>query len=94
MDPDYPELPLGGWAGKIADVQREAVAAYLVRWNADTLKSVHPIYGDRCRRDDLSLEQTWLLEADLEADRGEQRSIQHPTNIAAEAEITSQSQAG
>lgn len=91
MDPDYPELPLGGWVGEVADVQRKTIVSYLVRWSGDTLKSIHPVYRDRCQRDNLCVDQIWLLEADLEPDRGEPLSIAHPINAARPAGTTSRS---
>jgi len=85
MDPNYPELPLGGWAGEIADVQPGTAANYLVRWSPDTLQHIHPIYRERCEQDDLSLDHTWLLEPDLERDRGGPLSIEHPVGRASQA---------
>ena len=66
MDPDYPELPLGGWAGEVADVQEGVAPVYLVRWSQETLANVHPVYRNRCEREDLCFDQIWLMETDLE----------------------------
>jgi hypothetical protein len=60
-DPDFPDIPLGGWAGTIRDVdQRSAPPIYLIEWNQYTLDHMHPIYRKRCERDGLELESMWL----------------------------------
>ena len=66
MDPDFPDLPLGGWVGEIADVQEGRARNYLVRWSRDTLRRVHPVVRERCERDDMCFDRIWLLEGDLE----------------------------
>ncbi len=76
MDPEYADLPLGGWAGTIADIDEYDI--YVVRWSRETLASVHPIHKMRCIRDGLVLRESWLEEADLEDDRGGPLAIQQP----------------
>jgi len=44
-DPDFPDIPLGGWAGTIRDVnQRSNPPIYLIEWNRHTLDHMHPVY--------------------------------------------------
>ncbi len=80
-DPDFPDIPFGGWAGTISEVQDDDPRSYLIALNERTLKSIHPIYHKRCERDGLEADQVWMLEEDLEPDRGEPVQIEQPTNI-------------
>lgn len=80
--PDCADIPLGGWAGTIEEVdQRSEPATYLVEWNRHTLNHVHPVYRKRCERDGLERERMWLSEEDLEPDNGEPAVIEQPTKI-------------
>ncbi len=79
MDVEYPDIPLGGWAGTIREVLPDAV--YTVRWSRETLASIHPICKERCDRDGMVLEEYWLADEDLQPDPGGPLSIQQPTEI-------------
>src|SRR5437660_5325253 len=80
--PDFPDIPLGGWAGTISEVdQRSAPPTYLIEWNKHTLDHMHPVYRKRCERDGLELESMWLGEDDIEPDTGGQAVIEQPTSI-------------
>ena len=81
-DPDFPDIPFGGWAGKIQEVdQRSAPPTYLIAWNRHTLTHMHPVYCKRCERDGLELESMWLGEDDIEPDMGTPAVIEQPTRI-------------
>ncbi len=81
-DADFPDIPLGGWSGKIQEVDsRSEPPTYLILWDAETLKNVHPIYRKRCERDGLEMESMWLGEDDLELDTGAPRSMEQPSAI-------------
>ena len=80
-DPDFPDIPFGGWAGTISEVQDDDPRSYLIALNERTLKSIHPIYHKRCERDGLEADQVWMLEEDLEPDDGEPVQIEQPTSI-------------
>lgn len=81
-DPDFPDIPLGGWAGTVKEVERaEGETTYLVTWGRATLKGMHPIYKKRCERDGLEVESMWLGEDDLEPDDGTSVPIEQPTAI-------------
>ena len=80
-DPDFADIPFGGWAGTILEVEEGDPRTYHIQLNARTLKSVHPIYHQRCERDGLEADHVWMPEADLEPDRGEPVEIEQPTNI-------------
>jgi len=81
MDPDYPELPLGGWRGQIIQSQERPNRTHLVRWSQETLNEIHPVYLQLCEEDDLCFDQTWLFEGELEPDPGGPLSIEHPMKI-------------
>src|SRR5579883_856579 len=81
-DPDFPDIPLGGWAGVVKEVeQAEGETTLLIAWDRATLKGMHPIYKKRCERDGLELESMWLGENDLEPDDGTPVAIEQPTTI-------------
>ncbi len=81
-DPDFPDIPLGGWAGTISEVdQRSAPPTYLIEWNQHTLDHMHPVYRKRCERDGLELESMWLREDDIEPHGGGPAVIEQPTSI-------------
>ena len=81
-DPDFPDIPLGGWAGTVKDVpQSEDDPTLLVAWDRATLKGMHPIYKKRCERDGLELESMWLGQEDLEPDDGTPIAMEQPTSI-------------
>jgi Calcium binding len=80
--PDFEDIPLGGWAGAIREVdQRSAPPTYLIEWNKYTLDHMHPVYRKRCERDGLELKSMWLGEEDIEPDTHEPPIIEQPTNI-------------
>ncbi len=81
-DPDFADIPLGGWAGTVKQVERaKGENTYLIAWDRATLKGMHPIYPKRCERDGLELESMWLGEEDLELDDGTTVPIEPPTTI-------------
>ena len=82
-DPDFPDIPFGGWAGTISEVEGGDPRTYFIALNEQTLKSIHPIYHKRCERDGLEADQVWMLEEDLESDGGEPVQIEQPTSIVA-----------
>src|SRR6516165_8010950 len=81
-DPDFPDIPLGGWAGAIREVdQRSTPPTYLIAWNRHTLDHMHPVYRKRCERDGLELDSMWLGEDDIEPDTGGPAIIERPARI-------------
>lgn len=78
-DADYPDMPLGGWAGTISEVHDDGM--YTVRWSQETLAAIHPVFLKRCERDGIDLEQYWLEGDDLEPDAGGPLTIESPTKI-------------
>jgi Calcium binding len=81
-DPDFKDIPLGGWSGTITAVDETTRRpTYLIEWDKRTLDQMHPVYLKRCERDDLELESMWLEDGDIELDTGEPVAIQQPTQI-------------
>ncbi|MCY2987026.1 MAG: hypothetical protein NTY19_04060 [Planctomycetota bacterium] len=80
-DVDYPDMPLGGWAGAISEIHKSGM--YTVRWSQETLAAIHPVFKKRCERDGMVLEDYWLGDDDLEPDTGGPLRIEHPTEITA-----------
>jgi hypothetical protein len=81
-DPNFSDIPLGGWAGTIKEVeQSEGQTTFLIAWNRATLRDMHPIYKKRCERDGLELESMWLWDEELEPDDGTPVPIEQPTSI-------------
>jgi hypothetical protein len=81
-DPDFPDIPLGGWAGTVEEVGRaRGQTTYLVAWDGATLRAMHPVFKKRCERDGLQPGSMWLWDEDLEPDDGSRVPIERPTAI-------------
>jgi len=80
-DPDFPDIPMGGWAGVILEIEQDIPRTYFIKLNANTLNNLHPIYRHRCERDSLDIDQLWMSEDDLEPDSGPTQEIEQPTHI-------------
>src|SRR5579862_2266688 len=81
-DPDFPDMPLGGWAGVVKEVEQDDKGVvFLVEWNARTVANVHPVYRHRCERDGLEFGSSWLGAEDLERDEGGTPEMEQPTDI-------------
>ena len=82
IDPDFPDIPLGGWTGTVTEVeQADDQITYEIKWNKRTLNGMHPVYLKRCERDGLEMESMWLVEEDIEPDDGTPVSMEQPTQI-------------
>src|SRR3954468_21140762 len=81
-DPDFPDMPLGGWSGTVTEIiEHEGEIICVFTLDDRTLKALHPIYRKRCERDGLDFETMGLGEEDLEIDDGTQFAIEQPTQI-------------
>lgn len=78
-DVDYPDMPMGGWAGTVIEV--EGSDTFTVRWGKETLANIHPVFKKRCEKDGLDLEEYALTSDDLEPDTGGLLKIEQPTKI-------------
>ncbi|MGC8640614.1 MAG: hypothetical protein ACP5XB_12135 [Isosphaeraceae bacterium] len=82
IDPDFEDIPLGGWTGTITKVDgEEEPIIYDIKWDQRTLKAMHPVYRNRCERDGLEESSMSLGEEDIEPDDGKQVPIEQPTRI-------------
>ena len=63
--PNYSDMPLAGWCGKVSQVSG---TIYLVHWSGATLEAVRSSYGERLQRDDVDFQAMWLQEMMLEAE--------------------------
>jgi len=78
-DTDYPDMPLGGWTGEIVEVHDDLM--YMIKWNKNTLASIHTVFKARCERDGLTFDQYCLGEGDLEPDSGDPLDLEQPQVI-------------
>jgi SAM-dependent methyltransferase len=82
IDPDFADMPLGGWTGTITEIiEQKGQIDCVLRLDDRTLKSLHPIYRKRCERDGLDFKTMWLGEEDIEPDDGTPVPIEQPTEI-------------
>ncbi len=79
MDVDYQDMPLGGLAGTVTDVQGSDT--FTVRWSKKTLEAIHPVFLKRYEIDGLDAEEYVLTGDDLEPDTGGPLNIVQPTKI-------------
>ena len=79
MDVEFPDMPMGGWAGTISEIHKDGI--YTVRWSKETLDVIHPVFKKRCERNGMVLEEYWLGDSDLEPDSGGPLEIEQPKEI-------------
>jgi hypothetical protein len=79
-DYDYPDMPLGGWAGTIAKVHDDGMCT--IRWSKKTLASIHSVFKKRCEKDGLEFDQYFIGADDLEPDPGGPLEIEQPQKIS------------
>lgn len=79
----YPDIPLGGWVGRIKRISWLTPVGYTVDWTKATIEQAHPVYLKRCNRDELPPHRHWLAEDQLEATAAKTRlAMEQPTNLA------------
>ena len=78
-DVDYPDMPLGGWAGTVIEIS--GGDTFTIRWSEETLGAIHPVFKKRCEKEGLDLEEYVLTGDDLEPDTGGPLNIVQPTKI-------------
>jgi len=79
MDNDYPDMPIGGWAGTVLETHEGNT--HVVRWSDETLTSIHPVFKNRCENDGLNFEQYSIGADDLELDTAGPLNIEKPRQI-------------
>jgi Calcium binding len=81
-DPDFPDMPLGGWAGTVTEViEHQGQVNCVFRLDERTLASLHPIFKQRCEIDGLEYELMGVGQEDVELDDGVPAPIEQPTAI-------------
>jgi hypothetical protein len=80
--PDMEDIPLGGWAGTVTDIDLSvSPAVYEITWSKETLAGAHEVYFRRCERDGMDVETCWLSESELEPDAGGPLAMEQPTAL-------------
>jgi hypothetical protein len=81
-DLDFPDMPLGGWAGTVTEIiEHKGQINCVFELDERTLASIHPIYRKRCERDGLAFEIMSLGEKEVEPNDGTPVEIEQPTEI-------------
>ena len=84
-DPSFADMPLGGWAGKVREIDLESVLPnYLVEWDWHTRRCMHPIYRSRCKHVDLDWQRMWLSEDNFEPEQESAAVIEQPADLLLE----------
>jgi hypothetical protein len=78
----YPDIPLGGWVGKIKRIGWLTPIGYAIHWTKPTLDQVHAVFFKRCQRDEMKPYKYWLEEDQLEeAADPTPVAMEQPTNV-------------
>src|SRR4051794_36673187 len=81
-DPDFPDMPLGGWSGTVTEIiEHEGRGNCVFKLDQRTLASLHPIFERRSEIDGLDHEFMGLGQEDIELDDGVPVPIEQPTAI-------------
>jgi Calcium binding len=81
-DPDFPDMPLGGWTGTVTEViEHEGQAHCVFKLDDRTLASLHPSFVMRSEIDGLDYKFMGLGQEDIEEDDGVPVPIEQPTAI-------------
>src|SRR4051794_10670618 len=81
-DPDFPDMPLGGWSGTVTEVvEHEGQVNCVFKLDERTVAGLHPIFVRRSEIDGLDYEFIGLGQEDFELDDGVPAPIEQPTAI-------------
>src|SRR4051794_30082723 len=81
-DPDYPDMPLGGWSGTVTEIiEHKGQVNCVFELDERTLANIHPIYRQRCEIDGLDYGLMGLSQEEIEPDDGTPAPIERPTAI-------------
>ena len=81
-DPDFPDMPLGGWSGTLTEIIEHAGQINCVfEVDERTLASIHPVYKQRCEIDGLDYQFMGVGQEEIEPDDGTPIPIEQPTAI-------------
>ena len=73
--PNCPDVPMGGWCGKVYQMSG---TIYMVHWSEATLEAIHSVHREQWRRNGEDFRVMWLQESALEADSGEPLCLEQP----------------
>jgi hypothetical protein len=62
----YPDIPLGGWVGKVKRIGWLTPILYTVHWTKPTLDNAHSVFFERCQQDEVKPFKYCLDEDQLE----------------------------
>jgi hypothetical protein len=81
-DPDFPDMPLGGWTGTVIEImEHKGQMNCVFKLDDRTLASLHPVYRKRCERDGLDWETMGVGEDEIEIDDETEVAIEQPAEI-------------
>jgi hypothetical protein len=81
-DPDFPDMPLGGWTGTVTEIiEHEGQVNCVFELDERTLASLHPIFRQRSEIDGLDIGFMGVCQEDIEPDDGTLLPIEQPTAI-------------
>ena len=81
-DPDFGDMPLGGWSGSVTDIiEHEGQINCVFELDERTVTSIHAIYKQRCEIDGLDYGFMGLSQEEIEPDEGTPVPIEQPTAI-------------
>ncbi len=81
-DPDFPDMPLGGWTGTVTEIiEHEGQVNCVLELDERTLASLHPIFKRRSEIDGLDIGFMGVSQEDIEPDDGTLLPIEPPTAI-------------
>ena len=77
-DVGCPDVPFGGWVGRVIEVQEDVCTTCLVRWNQETLAAISSFFSHWCKAGGMDFRETWLDEDDMEHDDGNPMPVEQP----------------
>ena len=77
-DIGHPDVPFGGWVGRVIEVQEDVCTTCLVRWNQETLVAIGLLFEHRYKGERMYFRETWLDEDDMENDDGDAMPVEQP----------------
>lgn len=81
-DPDFSDIPLGGWVGIVKELDvDDAENIYELELTPETLAAVPDVYESRCERAGIAHDTIRLAESALEPDPGGPVNLEQPTRL-------------
>jgi hypothetical protein len=84
-DFDYADMPLGGWAGVVVEIEEGACTTCLVRWSPETLTMIGQLYVDRCQDDGIDFHEKWLDADELLHEPGGAVWMEQPDRVSGQS---------